>query len=652
MYLRGVTEWYQSTGYSELASSSVPLLFTPIIDLSPPKPVPITTHAPIFTATTTPTTISLPFPLPPPQQSTSDSELTVRAASLELKLAAFDQKSKTLDNTTQTLGSRVFTLELRDLPHKIDQTVNTVVKEVCMGTRCGYKYGGQLSRTEAIKIFLAFTTYMNLIVYEMDVKSVFLNGKLKEEVYVKQPPRFESNEFPNHVCKLKKAFYELKQAPRAWYLKDTPNLGLWYPKCSGFDLKGYSDSDYASCNIDRKRTFAEIEYVAATGCCVNILWMKSKLTNYDIIYEKEAFIKALNQYKEYLSEVWYTAKTLDDSKVWISSLTGGVKGDIGIITFRNALRTQYLLHSSAKIGGLYQISNKDDTILYCLANGVQVDYAKIILEDLIYKLNKKTKENIVPYPRFLSLLLEHMMLGYENKELTINPNKEVPQGKKPRAKSRLKRKRSSKHTSESTTKASKSQTTGFNLSVLVDKTKSARDELKTAHTESSLNEESKADDLSKKIKLEDLLEFLKGKRSAFSTPDSLQDETIIVTNKSKEEEADKEHTHDTSHDPELFKLLASHNFASCLPTDLKELPLKFTELSREIKELKQFTIVVENISRTITKDVPSAGQATASPAKGEKNTKDADTNLKDELVDLLGKNVMTRYYNKKLLFDK
>nr|GEV44581.1 hypothetical protein [Tanacetum cinerariifolium] len=57
-------------------------------------------------------------------------------------------------------------------------------------------------------------------------------------------------------------------------------------------------------------------------------------------------------------------------------------------------------------------------------------------------------------------------------------------------------------------------------------------------------------------------------------------------------------------------------------------------------------------SEATTKDVPSAGQATDSPAEGEKNTKDAETNLKDELVNLLGTNVVTQYYNKKLLFDK
>ena len=51
----------------------------------------------------------------------------------------------------------------------------------------------------------------------MDVKSVFLNGFINEEVYVEQPPDFQSFNFPNHVFKLKKALYGLKQTPRAWY---------------------------------------------------------------------------------------------------------------------------------------------------------------------------------------------------------------------------------------------------------------------------------------------------------------------------------------------------------------------------------------------------------------------------------------------------
>nr|GFA66311.1 hypothetical protein [Tanacetum cinerariifolium] len=64
----------------------------------------------------------------------------------------------------------------------------------------------------------------------------------------------------------------------------------------------------------------------------------------------------------------------------------------------------------------------------------------------------------------------------------------------------------------------------------------------------------------------------------------------------------------------------------------------------------RFATLVENVSGATTMDVPSAGKATASPAKGEKNTKDADTNLKNELVDLLGIDVVTQYYKKKVLY--
>ncbi|GKE23588.1 retrovirus-related pol polyprotein from transposon TNT 1-94, partial [Tanacetum coccineum] len=73
------------------------------------------------------------------------------------------------------------------------------------------------ARLEAIRIFLVFSAHMNMVVYQMDIKTAFLNGNLQEEVYVSQPDGFVDPDNPNHVYKLKKALYGLKQAPRAWY---------------------------------------------------------------------------------------------------------------------------------------------------------------------------------------------------------------------------------------------------------------------------------------------------------------------------------------------------------------------------------------------------------------------------------------------------
>ncbi|CAM8933886.1 unnamed protein product [Rhodiola kirilowii] len=74
-----------------------------------------------------------------------------------------------------------------------------------------------VARLEAIRLLIAYSTYHGFILQQMDVKTAFLNGVMKEEVYVSQTPRFEDHTHPDHVHILDKALYGLKQAPRAWY---------------------------------------------------------------------------------------------------------------------------------------------------------------------------------------------------------------------------------------------------------------------------------------------------------------------------------------------------------------------------------------------------------------------------------------------------
>jgi hypothetical protein len=74
-----------------------------------------------------------------------------------------------------------------------------------------------VARLESIRILLAYTAHHSFKLFQMDMKSAFLNGPIKEEVYVEQPPGFVDDRYPDHVYKLSKALYGLKQAPRAWY---------------------------------------------------------------------------------------------------------------------------------------------------------------------------------------------------------------------------------------------------------------------------------------------------------------------------------------------------------------------------------------------------------------------------------------------------
>ncbi|GJU00298.1 ribonuclease H-like domain-containing protein [Tanacetum coccineum] len=237
------------------------------------------------------------------------------------------------------------------------------------------KLSALVTRLEAVRIFVAYVAHKSFPIYQMDVKTTFLNGPLKEEVYVAQPDGFVDPDHPEKVYHLRKALYGLKQAPRAWYdklsnfliskgftkdqtdyrskigslmyltssrpdivqavsycaryqarqtekhlkevkrifryLRGTINMGLWYPKGSGFELTAFSDAYHAGCVDTRKITFGgiqflgdklvswmskkqdctamsytEAEYVALSASCAQVMLMRTELQDYGFNYNK------------------------------------------------------------------------------------------------------------------------------------------------------------------------------------------------------------------------------------------------------------------------------------------------------------------------------------------------------------------------------
>nr|GEX96618.1 hypothetical protein [Tanacetum cinerariifolium] len=170
---------------------------------------------------------------------------------------------------------------------------------------------------EAIRIFLAYAAHKSFSVFQMDVKTAFLHGSLKEDVYVCQPEGFIDADHLSHVYKLKKALNGLKQAPRAWYdelstfllqnhffkgtIDPTLFIRLSQPRSTSRRLKGsFVISEEPLIYVFGKKlvrwsskkqdctvlSTAEAEYVSLSACCAQVLWMWTQLTGYGFHFNK------------------------------------------------------------------------------------------------------------------------------------------------------------------------------------------------------------------------------------------------------------------------------------------------------------------------------------------------------------------------------
>ncbi|GKB91312.1 retrovirus-related pol polyprotein from transposon TNT 1-94 [Tanacetum coccineum] len=186
-----------------------------------------------------------------------------------------------------------------------------------------------VDRLEAVQIFVAYVAHKSFTIYQMDVKMAFVNGPLKEEVYVNQQYGFVDPNHPKKVYRLRKALYGLKQAPRAWYVElskfliskgfsedilkkhgmdKCDSIGTPMPTSPNLDagdkLVSWSSKmqDYTAMSI------AEAEYVALFASCAQVLWIRTQLKDYGFDYNK------IPMYSDSQSAIAFSCKPMQHSR--------------------------------------------------------------------------------------------------------------------------------------------------------------------------------------------------------------------------------------------------------------------------------------------------------------------------------------------------
>nr|GEV12194.1 hypothetical protein [Tanacetum cinerariifolium] len=146
-----------------------------------------------------------------------------------------------------------------------------------------------VARLKAVRLFIVYVAHKSFIVYQMDVKTSFLYGPLKEEVYVNQPDVIVDPYHPDKVYRLKKALYGLKQASRAWYDELSNFLvskGFSKVSIDPTLLISKHGEDILLMQIYVDDIIFEAAYMSLSTCCAQVLWLRTQLTDYGFYFDK------------------------------------------------------------------------------------------------------------------------------------------------------------------------------------------------------------------------------------------------------------------------------------------------------------------------------------------------------------------------------
>ncbi|GKB32820.1 retrovirus-related pol polyprotein from transposon TNT 1-94 [Tanacetum coccineum] len=280
-----------------------------------------------------------------------------------------------------------------------------------------------VARLEAVRMFIAYAAHKNITIFQMDVKTAFLNGPLKEEVYVSQPegfidPEYQISSYSQSQyavellkktgldeCVSMRTLWQLKRLELfsrlycqrtcrsleggLMYLKplvrhllmlllQSYNMGLWYPKDSGFELIAYSDADHVGCKDDCKSTSGGLqflaeklvswsskkqdctamstvkaEYVSMFACCAQVIWMRTQLLDYGYKYNR------IPMYCDSKSAIVISCNPFQHSKtkhidIWYHFIKEHVeKGTVELYFVGNFVGTEY------QLGGLFTKALKE-----------------------------------------------------------------------------------------------------------------------------------------------------------------------------------------------------------------------------------------------------------------------------------------------------